>query len=131
MYIIAFFGFLMIILSLLMIINPESWANGIVKFSEKPYFHPFEILSRLGFGLVFIIFAEQTIYPKMITYIGYLLVAVSVGLLFTPPSKHKEFAVWSASGFRKIFRPIGFVSLFFGAFLIYAALQERVIELLR
>ena len=131
MYIIALFGLLLMVLSLLMIINPQSWANGIVKFSEKPYFHLFEILSRLGFGLGFIIYAEQTIYPKLITYVGYLLVAVSVGLMLTPPSRHRKFAVWSTSKFRKTFRPIGFVSIFFGFFLIYAAVQPRVNELLK
>jgi hypothetical protein len=114
-----------------MMINPQSWANGIVKFSEKPYFHLFEILSRLGFGLGFIIYAEQTIYPTLITYIGYLLVAVSIGLSLTPPSKHKQCAVWSASRFRKTFRLVGFVSIFFGVFLIYAAIQTRVNELLK
>ncbi len=106
-----------------MIINPEYWSNGIVKFSEKRWFHPFEIISRFAFGVVFVIFAGQTLYPKLMSFIGYLLIAVSVGLLLTPPSKHREFAVWSAERFRNLFRPLGFISLLFGVFLIYAAMQ--------
>jgi len=123
MYIIAFFGFLMVVLSLLMIIKPESWANGIVEFSEKPYFHPFEIISRFGFGIIFVLFAGKTLYPKLITIIGYLLLAVSIGLLFTPPAKHRQFALWSAHKFRNKFRLMGFFSLAFGTFLIYAAMR--------
>jgi len=122
-YAIAFFGFLMMLLSVLMIANPDNWSNGIVKFSENPYFHPFEILSRLIFGVVFIIFADQTLYPTLMRIIGYLLIVVGVGLLLTPPSRHRQFAVWSAQKFRNTFRPAGLGSLIFGAFLIYAAVQ--------
>lgn len=121
MYFIAFFGFLMILLSLVMIIKPQYWADGIIEFSEKSWFHAFEILSRLAFGAVFVIFADRTSHPGLMSFIGYLLIAVGAGLLLTPPSKHKQFAVWSAHKFKNTFRPMGFVSLLFGAFLIYAA----------
>ena len=124
MYVVAIFGFLMIILSLVMIINPEYWANGIIKFSEKPWFHPFEIISRFVFGMCFVLFAGETLYPKLIMIIGYVLIAVSIGLLFTPPSKHRQFALWSADKFRTKFRLFGFCSLFFGAFLLYAGMKS-------
>ena len=124
MYFIAFFGFLLMLFSVLMIIKPECWADGIVKFSQKLWFHPFEILSRFVFGLGFVLFAEETLYPKLTLVIGYLLIAVSVGLLFTPPAKHRQFAVWSAHKFRNKFRWLGFASLFFGAFLIYIAIDS-------
>lgn len=123
MYAIAFFGFLMMLFSIMMIANPDYWSTGIVKFSEKPYFHPFEILSRLIFGVVFIVFADQTLYPTLMLIIGYLLIAVAVGLLLTPPKQHRQFAIWSAKKFRNTFRPAGLGSLLFGAFLIYAAVH--------
>lgn len=124
MYIVAFFGFLLMILSFLMIINPEYWADGIVRFSEKSWFHPFEIISRFVFGLAFVMFAGETLFPKLITAIGYLLILVSFALLFTPPSKHRQFALWSAQKFKNKFRPLGFISLVFGAFLIYTAIKS-------
>lgn len=111
----------MILLSLIMIISPNSFADGIVKFAEKPWFHPFEIISRFAFGLGFVYFSEQTLYPKLMTFIGIVLILVSSGLLLTPPSKHREFALWSAERFKGLFRWFGFVSLTFGAFLIYSA----------
>ena len=122
MYLIAFFGALMVLLSVVMIINPGYWARGIVTFSQAAWFHPFEILSRLAFGAIFINFADQTRYPTLVSVIGYLLVAVGVGLSLTPPSKHRQFAVWSAKKFKPFFRPSGAASLVFGMFLIYAAL---------
>jgi uncharacterized protein YjeT (DUF2065 family) len=114
----------MIILSSVMIINPAVWADGIVKFSEKSWFHPFEIISRFAFGLAFVFFAEQTLYPKLIKVIGFGLILVSIGLLFTPPSKHRQFALWSAQKFRNKFRFFGFFSLLFGVVLIYTAVQK-------
>jgi hypothetical protein len=122
MYFIAFFGALMAILSVVMIINPGYWARGIVTFSQAAWFHPFEILSRLVFGVLFINFADQTRYPTLILIIGYVLVAVAVGLSLTPPSKHRRFALWSAKKFEPFFRPSGVASLAFGVFLVYVAL---------
>lgn len=122
MYAIAFFGALMMAFSIWMISQPDAWADAIVRFSEKPYFHPFEIISRIIFGVIFLRFAEQTLYPQLMTIIGYVLIAVGIGLTFTPPSRHRQFAVWSAEKFKNTFRPAGFASLAFGGFLIYAAL---------
>lgn len=125
MYLIALFGVLMMLLSVVMMVNPDYWSRGIVKFSKVAYFHPFEILSRLIFGAAFITFAGQTVYPMLISVVGYVLVIVGVGLLFTPPSKHRQFAVWSAQKFRPVFRPAGAVSFAFGIFIIYTSLWAR------
>ena len=123
MYAIAFFGILLIMLSAVMVIDPNYWSNGIVRFSRAKYFHAFEIISRLGFGGIFIVCSEQTLYPGVIGVFGYLMVAVGVGLLIAGPSRHKQFAVWSARKFKKIFRPAGIVSIVFGVFIAYGALK--------
>ncbi|MCF6225597.1 MAG: hypothetical protein L3J22_04750 [Xanthomonadales bacterium] len=126
MYLIAFFGTLLVFLSTVMVVNPEYWSKGIVKFSEAAYFHLFEIVSRLLFGAIFITFADQTLYPTMMSIIGYMLVGVGVVLSLTPPSKHRLFAAWSAQRFSSIFRPAGVFSFIFGIFIIYAALWETL-----
>ena len=123
MYAIAFFGILMILLSAVMAINPDNWSDGILKFSRMKYFHGFEIASRLFFGAIFIVFSEQTLYPTVMGAFGYLMVAVGLGLLVVGPSRHKQFAVWSAAKFNKTFRPAGIVSTSFGVFIVYGALM--------
>ncbi len=123
MYAIAFFGSLLTLLSAVMIIDPDRFSSGIVRLSRAKYFHGFEVVSRLGFGAVFIAYSEQTRYPAVMEVIGYLLVAVGVGLLLTPPSKHRQFALWSAKKFRRVFRPAGMVSIVFGLFIVYGALK--------
>lgn len=122
MYIIILFGALMIIFSVIMIISPVYWSQSIIRFSQMPYFHPFEILARLGAGTVFVVYADQSQAPTVMTIIGYLLLTVGVGLMLTPPSAHRRFAVWSAKRFQTAFRPAGVFSLLFGLFLIYSAL---------
>lgn len=121
MYLIAAFGFLMMLLSLTMVIKPDSFSAGIITFSEKPYFHLFEIVSRIIAGLIFVIYAAGTVFPTVISIIGFALILVGVGLALTPPRMHRKFAVWSANEFRDKFRLIGVVSVPLSLLLIYVA----------
>lgn len=113
----------MIALSAVMVVDPDKWSNGIVKFSRMTHFHAFEIVSRLFFGAIFIAFSEQTLYPAVMDAFGYLMVVVGVGLLIAGPSRHMQFATWSAIKFNKTFRPAGVVSTAFGVFIVYGALK--------
>lgn len=120
----ALFGLLMVLLSVSMIVNPGRFARGIVTFSEMRFFHAFEIVSRIGFGVAALVGAGQTRFPAVMTVMGWVLVAVGVGLLLTPPSQHRRFAAWSAERFQRVFRPAGLLSLLFGLFILYAALAD-------
>ncbi len=122
MYLIAAFGFLMMVLSLLMIVKPDAFSKGIIVFSEKSYFHLFEIISRLVAGVIFAGFSANTVFPQFFLFIGYGLILVGVGLALTPPDLHKKFAVWSANSFRNKFRLIGTASVPLSIFFIYAAI---------
>jgi hypothetical protein len=122
MYFIAAFAVLMFCLCLSMALKPEQFANGIVRFSEKAYFHPFEIVSRLLVGLAFIGFADDTGLPSVVRFFGYGLVLVGIGLALTPPSRHRQFACWSANHFRTQFRLIGLVSMPLALLLLFIAL---------
>ncbi len=120
MYPIAAIGLLTIILSVYMIVSPSGWSKGILAFSEKPYFHVFEIVSRFLLGVVLIVFSGETLHPRIFLYFGYLLFGVSVFLLIMGPTRHRAFAVKSA-GLGKLFRPAGFFSLAIGVFVVYSA----------
>lgn len=105
-----------------MIVKPNYWSDAMVNFSKKPYFHWFEINTRIGAGLVFVLFNKSTLYPHLILSMGYLLIAVGFGLLITGSVKHRKFAVWSADKFKSIFRLAGIGSFIFGLFLIYISI---------
>ena len=122
MYILAGFGALMIVMSLLMIARPEAWVDRAVAYCRLRYMHPLEILSRVGFGVSFIVYAEASRFPAALTGFGYLLVGVGVGLAFIPPSYHRRFGIWAIQRIGRGFRPAGVFSLVLGGFLLYAVL---------
>lgn len=123
MFWIGLFGLLMMLISVMMITSPELWVDLALKFSRLKYMHPLEILIRLTFGVPFVIYGPETDYPILIEYMGYLLLAVGVGLMLTPQSKHRRFAIWAINKVGKGFRMAGLGSLIFGGFLIYVALS--------
>ena len=121
MYVIAAIGCLTIALSLLMIAGPRGWSRGILLFAAKPYFHATEILSRLVLGGTLVAFAGETLHPRLMGALGYVLVAVAMGLFVMGSRRHRAFAEKSAS-FEKVFRPAGLFSLAFGVFVVLSAL---------
>jgi len=126
MYFIAAFGVLMLLFSLLMFFRPNAFANGIINFSEQPYFHPFEIISRLIAGGIFVAYAAETQFPQLFNVLGTVLLLVGVGLALTPPRLHKKFAVQSANSCRNYFSWIGLLSVVLALALIYAALGHLI-----
>ena len=109
----------MMALSMQMIISPEKWANAIINFSKKSYFHFFEVMSRFSIGAIFILLPQSTYYPNFIVVMGTLLVFVSTFLVLIGSKRHQKFAVWSAKKFIKKFRIAGIFSFIFGLFLVY------------
>ena len=122
MYLIASFGVLMVFICILMASNPHQFSAGIVRFSEKKWFHIFEILSRAIAGAIFIVYSSSTLYPTAFKIMGYVLIVVAIGLVILAPKRHKRFAMWAARNFENKFRPIGILSIPLGVLIIYMAL---------
>jgi len=120
MYAIAAIGLGMMILSVVMIVSPSAWSRGMLAFSEKSYFHIFEIASRLLLGGVLWLFAGRTSYPMFFTVMAAMFVFAGVFLIFMGVERHRAFAVRAAS-YTRLFRSAGFASLAFGAFVVFAA----------
>lgn len=123
MYFIAAFGMLMMCLSILMIVNPEQWSRGIVRFSEKTYFHGLEITTRLLSGVLFVTYSEQVKLSIIFSALGYLMIGVAAGLIIIGSKLHIRFAIWSAESFRGYFRFAGVASIFGGAAIVYLSLS--------
>lgn len=116
------FGVGMCLFGCLMIAKPLTFAKGITAFSEKPWFHAFEIVSRLTLGILLLVFAEQTSYPLTVKVIGAVLCFVSVFLLVIGSNNHKKFAALTTK-IGPYFRPLGFVAVLGGMVLIYLGLN--------
>jgi uncharacterized membrane protein len=110
-----------------MIASPAALSNGILEFERKPYFHAAEVASRLLFGSLLVVFAGQTLHPRVVAGFGYVLVAAAAGLLVLGERRHRAFAVRSAT-FTSVFRPAGFASLAFGVFVVYSSVGALVAQ---
>lgn len=121
MYVIAAIGVLTMLLSGLMLASPKAWAAGILAFARKPCFHIAEILTRLLVGGMLVLYAGQTQHPSLFAFAGYVLLGVGVFLTLAGATRHRVFAVRSAS-FGALFRPAGLVGVLAGAFVVHAAL---------
>lgn len=106
--------------SIYMFIFPQRWSKGIITFSEKKYFHTFEIVSRFLFGVVFLVNYSESEFPLVLNSLGKLFIAVSIGLIVIGETKHRQFAKWSAIKFKNTFRLASMASFIFAVFLIYS-----------
>lgn len=123
MYFIAAFGVLMFGFGIYMVLNPIKWSKGIILFSEKAYFHWFEISSRFVAGSLFVIYSEQVKLSQMFYYFGFLMIAVSLGLILVGPRKHIAFAKYSAIKIQPYFRYAGIAACVLGTLITYLALS--------
>jgi uncharacterized membrane protein len=121
MWFIILCGLIMIAVSLVIIFKPVTFSFRTIQFSHKPWFHPFEIISRILIGIGFIHYAEQTSYPIMFSYLGYLILGVGIGLIFLPANLHRKFARYSATKVHWLKIP-AVLGVAFGCFMIYAVI---------
>lgn len=120
---IATIGLLTIIMSTIMIVSPAGWSRGITAFAARPYFHIFEITSRLILGGVLFYFAGAVMYPLFIKMVGGLFLFAGIFLIAIGSKRHRAFAERSAT-FTNVFRPAGIAGVIFGAFIIYIAIAK-------
>lgn len=123
MYFIAAFGVLMFGFGIYMVLNPIKWSKGIILFSERAYFHWFEISSRFAAGSLFVIYSEQVKLSQMFYYFGFLMIAVSLGLIIVGSRKHIAFAKYTAIKFQPYFRYAGIAACALGTLITYLAVS--------
>lgn len=116
--ILALFGFGMFIFGSMMVAKPNAFAKGITAFSNKPWFHLFEIISRLTLGVLLLLFSEQTSYPLVMQIIGGVLCFVGLFLIVIGSERHRRFASLTAK-IGQYYRPIGIFAQLCGLGLIY------------
>jgi hypothetical protein len=114
MIFILLFGLGMAFFGVVMFLKPNRFSDGIISFSEKSWFHLTEIISRLVFGLAFILVADQTDYALTITIIGIIIIAAGFILILIGEERHRRFAVFVSNYLRDKFRYIGIFALVLG-----------------
>lgn len=97
----------------LMIEAPLQFSRGIALFSEKLWFHPFEIISRAIFGVLCLTFATNAPHSTLLYLIGGVLCFSSIFLVIIGSDRHKKFAILTSRIGNK-FRVLGLVAVLCG-----------------
>ncbi len=118
MLIILAFGFGMMTFGIMMIKNPIGFSQSIKVFSEKPWFHMFEIMTRLVIGCLLLFVATDTAYPFTFTLLAGILCFTSLFLIIIGAKRHKQFALLAVK-IGKHFRILGVLSVLCGAGISY------------
>ncbi len=119
----AVFGISMFALGSVMLLRPLKFAQGVSAFSEKSWFHVFEVASRFILGLIFFGQATFSSFPLLHLLLGATLGFTSIFLVIIGPAKHRQFAK-QTSNLGNWFRPIGLFAIVIASLLIYLGHKE-------
>lgn len=123
MYILVACGLCMFLFCAVAALWPDRMADGIITYSKKPYFQWLEVGTRFLLGVICVIFANETAHPKAFKAVGFIIMAVSFGLMAIGTKRHRQFAEWVTQLLRPYFRWIALLCLPVGWIVIFAALD--------
>ena len=119
---IAVFGGIFILVCLWMAIKPSHFCQQLIRFSNWPHFHRFEIVLRLIMALCFWYFAQASRQPIIMLIIAVALLVVAIGLVVIGEEKHRAFTVFIENKLHSYFQVIGVISWPVGLWLILSVL---------
>ena len=117
---ITLFCVLILLAGIFLLINPKPLFDFLGSSINKTYVYFSAVVVRLLFGALLIATASQTKFPVAVQILGWLTVAVAVGLLVMGNSNFKRLLSWVLSRFAPYARISGIAAMLFGGFLIYA-----------
>lgn len=122
---IKLFGILLILLGLALLIDREIIFGWLQTSLENTSLYIFAISVRLVLGIIFILAATKSKYPKVIQIFGYLFI-IGAGYLILMGQEGFLNFITSLLPDIKPFTPVSAVlSIVFGGFLIYAFSRKR------
>jgi len=121
MLLVALFGAGMLGFGLFMFLKPERFACQLMVFSQKSWFHGFEIATRFVIGLMFLLVANLGRWYLIVEFLGWLLCFVSLFLVLIGEHRHRRFAQLTVK-LGKGFRYVGIFAIFLGTILIMVSL---------
>jgi len=126
--IVKLFGVLILLLGILLLINPEIIIGWIEDNMGNSSLYITAIAVRLVFGILFMVAARESKYPRVIKFFGYLFIIAAITFIFIGQESFQSF-ITSLIPDVKPFAPItGLLSIAFGGFLIYAFSRNKELE---
>lgn len=126
--IIKSFGMLMLLLGISLLIKPEIIFGWIENNMENTSLYIFAIVVRLVFGILFILAARESRYPRVIKFLGFLFILAAIILIFIGQESFQELITSLIPEVNPFARVSGLLVIVFGGFLIYAFSQNKELE---
>jgi hypothetical protein len=114
------FAAFMIFVGLIIIINPLTIFNLLIKKSNKRWFYAVAIFARLLLGVLLIYQAGVSRFPHAIDLLGWIIIISAIIFIIIGRKKFTQFISWATRLVNTFGRLAGVLALSFGAFLIYA-----------
>ena len=125
---INFFGTLMILSGISLLINPEIIFGWIEANMRNYSIYISAIIIRLVFGVLFIIVARKSKYPSVATFLGYVFIIAAIIFVFLGQENFQHLITSLIPNVRPYAPVSGLFSIVFGGFIVYAFSSSKEIE---
>ena len=113
-------GTIILVLGISLLIKPEIIFGWLEENMENTSLYIFAIVFRLVLGILLIIAAKESKYPRVIKFFGYLAIIAAVWFLFMGLESFQNNMSSLISEIKSYAPVIGLVAMALGSFLIYA-----------
>jgi len=125
--IIKFFGILLLLAGISLLINPEFIIGWIEDYMEHKSLYISAIVVRLVFGILFLAAARESKHPGVIKVFGYVFIIAAIILFLIGQERFQDFITALIPGVKPFAPVIGLVVIAFGSFLIYSLSKNKVL----
>jgi hypothetical protein len=121
-YIIILFGTAIIVAGIIILINPETVFGLMRRKSESLGLHILAVVVRIILGVALILYAAESKYPTAISILGWISIVAASVLGIMGRANFRRLMSWALSLAPSFGRIGGLLAIFFGGFLIHAAI---------
>lgn len=117
---ISIFAVLIMLLCVWGFVTPKSMMKWVLEIWRRPSTIYFAIAIRIGLGILFLVVADQTRFPEIFRFLGYLMIAAAALIAMLGRKRLDVFVKWWVDGSPALARLWLVLGLIFGWFLLYA-----------
>ena len=114
------FGLLMILLCIWGIVTPKALVGSVLRFWRHSSAMYLAVAIRIGLGILFIMVADQTSFPGVFNFLGYLMIIAAVLITLIGRERLDKFMQWWRDKPAIFIRTWLVFGLLFGVFIYYA-----------
>ena len=114
------FGLLMILLCIWGMVTPKALMGWVLQFWRQSWGMYLAVAIRIGLGILFIMAADQTRFPEVFNFLGYLMIIAAGVIALTGRERLDKFMQWWQEKPAIFMRTWLVFGLLFGVFIYYA-----------